>query len=40
MLRLPWAVSPIFIDWLKTHRPLQAAKVEGLIRSVRRRQAV
>lgn len=35
MLRLPWAVSPIFIDWLKTHRRLQADKVEGLIRSVR-----
>jgi DNA repair photolyase len=35
MLRLPWAVSPIFIDWLKTHRPLQAERIEGLVRSVR-----
>ncbi|MCE9526154.1 MAG: PA0069 family radical SAM protein [Planctomycetales bacterium] len=35
MLRLPFAVSPLFIDWLRTHRPLQAEKVEGLIRSVR-----
>jgi DNA repair photolyase len=35
MLRLPWAVSPIFIAWLREHRPLQAEKVEGLLRSVR-----
>lgn len=35
MLRLPLAVSPMFLDWLRTHRPLQAEKVEGLVRSVR-----
>lgn len=35
MLRLPLAVSPMFQDWLRTHRALQAEKVEGLIRSVR-----
>ncbi len=35
MLRLPYAVSPMFLDWLRTHRPRQAEKVEGLIRSVR-----
>ncbi len=35
MLRLPLAVSPLFLDWLQTHRPLQAEKVEGLVRSVR-----
>jgi len=35
MLRLPFAVSPLFIDWLRTHRSLQAEKVEGLIRGVR-----
>jgi len=35
MLRLPLAASPLFLDWLRTHRPLQAEKVEGLIRSVR-----
>lgn len=35
MLRLPWAVSPIFTAWLQEHRPLQAEKVESLIRSVR-----
>jgi DNA repair photolyase len=34
MLRLPLAVSPLFLDWLRTHRPLQAEKVEGLIRYV------
>ena len=35
MLRLPLAVSPLFLDWLRTYRPLQAEKVEGLVRSVR-----
>jgi len=35
MLRLPWGVKPIFRDWLRTHRPLQAARVEGLLREVR-----
>jgi DNA repair photolyase len=35
MLRLPWAVSPIFTAWLREHRPLQADKVESLVRSVR-----
>ncbi|WP_254510402.1 PA0069 family radical SAM protein [Anatilimnocola floriformis] len=35
MLRLPWAVSPIFTAWLREHRPLQAEKVEALVKSVR-----
>jgi len=35
MLRLPWAVAPIFTDWLKTHFPLKADRIEGLIRSLR-----
>ncbi|MEX2025823.1 MAG: PA0069 family radical SAM protein [Pirellulaceae bacterium] len=35
MLRLPWGVKPIFRDWLRTHRPLQADRVEGLLREVR-----
>lgn len=35
LLRLPWAVSPIFTAWLQEHRPLQAEKVESLVRSVR-----
>ncbi len=35
MLRLPWGVKPILRDWLRTHRPLQAERVEGLLRVVR-----
>jgi DNA repair photolyase len=35
MVRLPWAVAPIFLAWLKEHRPLAAARVEGLIRDMR-----
>jgi DNA repair photolyase len=35
VLRLPYAVKPIFRDWLRTHRPLQAERVEGLLREVR-----
>jgi DNA repair photolyase len=35
MLRLPFAVAPIFINWLREHRPLAAERVEGLIREMR-----
>jgi DNA repair photolyase len=35
MLRLPYAVAPIFQAWLETHRPLAAARVEGIIRGLR-----
>jgi DNA repair photolyase len=35
MVRLPYAVAPIFIAWLKEHRPLAADRVEGLIRDLR-----
>ena len=35
MLRLPLAVSPLFLDWLRTHRPSHAERVEGLIKNVR-----
>ena len=35
MLRLPHGVKPIFLSWLRTHRPLQADRVEGLLREVR-----
>ncbi len=35
MLRLPGSVEPVFLDWLARRRPLQAAKVEAAIRSVR-----
>jgi DNA repair photolyase len=35
VLRLPLAVAPVFIDWVRTHRPLAAGKVESLIREMR-----
>jgi DNA repair photolyase len=35
MLRLPYAVAPIFMAWLKEHRPLSAERVESLIREMR-----
>lgn len=35
MLRLPLSVEPVFLNWLRTHRPLAADKVEGLLRQMR-----
>jgi len=35
MLRLPFAVAPIFIHWLQEHRPLAAQRIESLIRDMR-----
>ena len=35
MLRLPYAVAPIFMAWLQEHRPLAAERVESLIREMR-----
>ena len=35
MLRLPYAVAPIFMNWLTEHRPLAAQRVESLIRELR-----
>lgn len=35
MLRLPWSVRPVFLDWLARVRPLAREKVEHLIRDVR-----
>jgi DNA repair photolyase len=35
LLRLPLAVSSLFLDWLRMHRPLAARRVESLIRSTR-----
>ena len=35
MLRLPLNVAPIFIEWLKTHRPKAAKRVLSLIREMR-----
>ena len=34
-LRLPYAVGPIFLDWLQRNRPAQASKIEALIRQAR-----
>jgi DNA repair photolyase len=35
LLRLPWAVRPIFEYWLDQNFPLQADRVKALIRSTR-----
>jgi DNA repair photolyase len=35
MLRLPFAVAPIFINWLRENRPLAPERVEGLVRQMR-----
>jgi DNA repair photolyase len=35
LLRLPMAVSDLFLQWLDTHRPLARSRVEGLIRATR-----
>ena len=35
MLRLPWSVQPVFMDWLARVRPLAKEKVEHLIRETR-----
>jgi DNA repair photolyase len=35
LLRLPWAVRPIFEDWLTRNYPLRAERVLGLIRATR-----
>jgi DNA repair photolyase len=35
MLRLPWNVKPIFLDWLARHRPLQQKKVVSFIEQTR-----
>lgn len=35
MLRLPWAVAPLFEAWLERHYPLKKEKVLNQIRSVR-----
>jgi DNA repair photolyase len=35
MLRLPFAVAPIFVNWLRENRPLAADRVERLIREMR-----
>jgi DNA repair photolyase len=35
VLRLPFAVAPIFMAWLRENRPLAAERVESLIREMR-----
>jgi DNA repair photolyase len=35
MLRLPWTVAPVFLEWLGRAQPLRAARVESRIRAVR-----
>ena len=35
LLRLPLTVRPVFLDWLRCHRPLQAERVESRIRACR-----
>jgi DNA repair photolyase len=35
LLRLPFAVAPIFQDWVARNRPLALPKLEGLIRAAR-----
>jgi len=35
MLRLPLNVAPVFMHWLRTHRPLAAERIESLIRAMR-----
>ena len=36
LLRLPWEVRDLFVDWLHTHRPLRAKRVMNLLRQFRR----
>jgi len=35
MLRLPWTVAPVFLEWLGRTQPTRAARVESRIRAVR-----
>ena len=35
MVRLPLTVEPLFLEWLREHRPLMAEKVESRLRLVR-----
>lgn len=36
LLRLPWTVKPVFLEWVRRAYPLQAGKIESLIRSTRK----
>jgi DNA repair photolyase len=35
LLRLPWTVQPVFLDWLATHQPRVKERVETLVRQTR-----
>lgn len=35
LLRLPYAVNPIFLNWIEAHYPLKRPRVEALIRETR-----
>jgi DNA repair photolyase len=35
LLRLPWSVQPVFLNWLEREQPLKKPRIEALIRSVR-----
>ena len=35
LLRLPWTVQPVFLDWLSANRPAVKERVEALIRETR-----
>jgi DNA repair photolyase len=35
LLRLPWSVRPVFLDWLEREFPLRKRKIESHIRAVR-----
>jgi DNA repair photolyase len=35
VLRLPWAVAPVFLDWLQRNFPDKAARIEGRVRAIR-----
>ena len=35
LLRLPWTVQPVFLDWLDRTQPLKKPRVESLLRSMR-----
>jgi DNA repair photolyase len=35
MLRLPWQIKALFLEWLSRWFPARAGKVEGLVREVR-----
>jgi DNA repair photolyase len=35
MLRLPWTVAPVFLEWLERTHPEKKERIEGRIRAMR-----